>query len=696
MNSNINYDENKNLEDEDIGFDSPLYNINIYDKHYLIAIGKERKLIAKKNHYYLPVYIIHDKFVYRQIGAFEFESVEKTLENRLKTFLDKEGDVDLNRLGSIILYSFANYEFFKGTSIHLSSSEINDMETAYEMRSKKSSSYHDENSSDSDSDSDNENPLSIHSKDIKKTAEIEKSDAILKDGIFTKDPIVKPLNMLLEESKLDSKQNKKNFKDSSKTKWIEKFMKNNEYDIIETSANGDCLFDTIRLAYQQIGYKTTNEKLRAIVANESDDIIFEQYRNIYLSAVSQKDNIPRDMKMLKKTNTELKKRMENASTREEKVQIKKDAEEIARKYKELKEDIDSTDDLLEEFKFMNGVDDLEKLRSLIKTTSYWADTWAITVLERKLNFKLVVLSEQSFLQDDLNSVLQCGQENDDVNPDSETSPPFYIVTTYSGNHYRLISYKQKYILKFSELPYDIKIMVVIKCMEKNAGPYYRIREFRKFKADIGISTGSYDRSEYDNEDETNTDYDNNVVFMYYNKSSSVPKAGKGSNEILTESQKQEYNELNVKKNKDWRKMLDDYWATEFSLDGMKWKSVEHYYQAAKFKSKNRKFYELFSIDSGNEIGQDVELARVAGSSSGKKKNVVLRPSTIKIDPDFYGGRNNEEREKALYAKFSQNLDLKEVLLLTKTAKLTHFIPKEEPETDRILMKVRRSIQIEKR
>ena len=473
-------------------------------------------------------------------------------------------------------------------------------------------------------------------------------------------------------------------------------MKNNEYDIIETLDNGDCLFDTMRLAYQQIGYKTTNEKLRAIVANEADDEIFEQYRNIYLSAVSQKENIPRDMKILKKTNTELKKRMENAATREEKIQIKKDAEDIAKKYAYLKEDVDSTNELLEEFKFMNGIDDLEKLRALIKTSDYWADTWAITVLERKLNMKFIILSEQSFLQDDLNSVLKCGQENDDIDPDSETSPPFYIMSTYSGNHYKLISYKQKYIFKFSEIPYDIKIMVVIKCMEKNAGAYYRIRDFKKFKADIGISNGSSSSENDEEEDDTRGDYDGNVVFMYYNKSSSVPKAGKGSNEKLAESQNQDFNDLNLKKHKDWRKMLDDYWGTEFSLDGMKWKSVEHYYQGAKYKSKNRKFYELFSLDSGNEIGQDIELAIIAGSPSGKKKSVVLRPSTIKIDPDFYGSRNNEEREKALYAKFSQNQDLKEILLLTKNAKLTHFVPKDEPEIDHLLMKVRKTIQNEKR
>jgi predicted NAD-dependent protein-ADP-ribosyltransferase YbiA (DUF1768 family) len=65
---------------------------------------------------------------------------------------------------------------------------------------------------------------------------------------------------------------------------------------------------------------------------------------------------------------------------------------------------------------------------------------------------------------------------------------------------------------------------------------------------------------------------------------------------------------------------------------------------------------------------------------------------VKIDPDFYGGRHTEEREKAVFAKFSQNIVLKEIVLLTKDAKLMKMIPKEEPQTDYILMKVREALK----
>jgi hypothetical protein len=51
-----------------------------------------------------------------------------------------------------------------------------------------------------------------------------------------------------------------------------------------------------------------------------------------------------------------------------------------------------------------------------------------------------------------------------------------------------------------------------------------------------------------------------------------------------------------------------------------------------------------------------------------------------------------EREKALYAKFTQNLDLKNILLSTKQAKLMKYISKSPPEVDVVLMRVRNKIQ----
>ena len=55
-----------------------------------------------------------------------------------------------------------------------------------------------------------------------------------------------------------------------------------------------------------------------------------------------------------------------------------------------------------------------------------------------------------------------------------------------------------------------------------------------------------------------------------------------------------------------------------SLGGKQWKSVEHYYQANKFKNQ-------FSLDSNSELSQDAILAKAAGGKTGKAGTKVVRP-----------------------------------------------------------------------
>jgi len=685
MNRNINYDENKSLEEEDIGRNTPLYEIDLYNKNYLIALGKERTLISKKNHYYFPVYLIHNNTVEQQIGAFEYESSEKTETDRISPFLDEEGDLDINLLGDIILYNFSDYDFFKNSSLDISPIEIQQIEERYKSNKTVNKIIEIEDDEDED---DEDDILQLKPTEITKSKAIEQSEYLLKDGVFTIDRNKKRPDSLLEETKEQSQKMKKDFQESSKNKWIESFMKNNNYDIVETLSNGDCFFDGIRIAYSQIGYITTVDKLRAMVATEATDDIFQQYRNLYLGAVGNKSQIEKDMKKIEQTNRDLKKRIERVNEQSERDKMKQAAVQLTKDYSKLREEMQIADGYIKEFKFMNGVDTIEKLREVIKTSLYWADAWSIFTLEQKLNVKLIILSEESYKNNDKNSVLQCGYSNNNENTD--LSPNFYIMVSYTGNHYSLISYKSKYIFKFPEIPYDIKIIVTIKCMEKNSGIYSKIQDFRNFESKLGINPD--DGYCADDDDDSNPDYDSNIVFMYYHKSNPLPKAGKGSNEKIPNEKIIEFTDLNLKTNTDWRKKLDDYWTAPFTLNSKKWSSVEHYYQASKFRKTNPDFYNLFSLDSANsDFSKDVEIAHAAGSKTGKYKTKILRPSTVKIDPDFYGGRNQEEREQALFAKFSQNEDLKKILLSTKNAKLIKYVAKSEPEKDCLLMKVRKSI-----
>jgi predicted NAD-dependent protein-ADP-ribosyltransferase YbiA (DUF1768 family) len=698
MNRLAYYEHSTELEDEDIGRDVPIYSVDIFNQDYLITIGNERKMSSKKNTYYVPVYLMNKdtKMVEKQIGLYEFESSEKEQKNRLLPFLDKNGDINPVGLGDLLLYSHSNIDFFEASTLQITQGDIAILEDEYSSTTLNK-------------------PIDNHTveEEVDITEDIfhieipnsnSNKQSISKQNIFKMDSAIQIPATLVEETKEDAKNMKLDFKPNKQNRWIENFMKNNQYDIVETSDNGDCFFDSIRQAYLQQGLHTTIGDLRALVASEVDESIFDHYKHLFKEFDTVHSEILHETEQLRKEFNSIKRRLDAISNDPKSVSEKNTIElrirDITERNRELKEMFATNKEIYDDFAFMKRIETLDQLRDYIKTSQYWADEWSIGVIERKLGLKCIIFAEYNYKEGDLNWILQSKQPKKDNVFQCTTSevinPEYYVLLNYTSKHYEIISYKQKYMFSFSEIPYDVKIMVVIKCME---GPsvYNQIQNFRNFQSKMGITVRPLNEEEETEPADVleNVAYDPDVVLMFYNKSANTVGPGKGNGESISVEKSSLYKELGLKKWQGWRRKMDDEWPIEFTLDGHQWQTVEHYYQASKFRKMHPEFYKTFTLDKGTEeISKHVEMARIAGSKTGSKGKITLRPQNIKVDPDFYGGRNVEEREKAIYAKFTQNDELKKILLMTRNAKLLHYVPKKESELDIVLMRVRRKIREE--
>jgi predicted NAD-dependent protein-ADP-ribosyltransferase YbiA (DUF1768 family) len=681
IDSEISYPELKSVDSDDFKKEANLYQIEIDGIEVIIAVGNSKNTFESKNILFFPVYLVKHNNKVIQIGVYEIKATDYIYH------LDDSNNLDVEKLNDPLIYNFVTDSMLKK----------NRMEPEKPLRKidKEKEKEKEEDKENEEEEDENESNVEIE----EPVGEIPPERKGL--FVFTKGVPIPPL--LKEETKKKSadltlEYNGK-LKDLKKDNWIQKFMENKNYDIIDNEGSGDCLFATIRDAFSSVAQQTSVDKLRKRLSEEANEALFLNYRKYYDDAKQTIVNETNQIKQYDIEYTSIRQSFANVIDMHEKKLLANTATEIKKLHDKLVQDKKMTKKLLDEFHFMEGIDSLEKFKKKIRHCSFWAETWAISTLERVLNIKTINLSSEAYKSGDLTNVLNCGQLNDNILQNKGVfTPEFYMILDYTGYHYKLISYKRKQIFKFSEIPYAIKKMIVDKCMERNAGPFALIPDFQRFKT--GNVKPVFKEPQYEELTEAKLRglYDDEIVFHFYSKSNDKPLPGKGAGEKIPNNMVKEFSDLeNIK---EWRKKLSNFWVQKFTLDNHQWSSVEHYYQASKFKNGFHDFYLSFSLDSGTDLSKDPSMAKAAGGKTGLYNGKQLRPVEVTIDSDFFSkttNRDNKEMYAAQYAKFTQNKDLEELLLATKNAKLTHHIRGAEAIIFDNLMMIREKIrrQVEK-
>jgi predicted NAD-dependent protein-ADP-ribosyltransferase YbiA (DUF1768 family) len=670
INPLVSYPELKSVDFKDLQMEASLYQIEVDDVEIIIAVGSLKNTYEEQDVLYFPIYLVKHNNKVIQIGLYEIDA------NDYIRYLDEDNEVDIEKMNEPLIYHFVNKDLLmklrlepEKTLNRHKEKEKKEIDDEYKEEEQEEQEEQDEN---------------------KEGQEFEIPD-IRKDIFVLTQGIALPALLKEEDSKY-AKNIRESYKSDESEFWIQKFMKNNHYSITDNEGGGDCLFATIRDAFSSIGQQTSVNKIRNRLSQEATEDIFlnykEQYDMFHQGLIEETNKI----KELEIEYANLKKKFTETIHRDEQKKLSEAASKVKKEHDQLVHEKKVTANIVNEYKFMKGIDTLEKFQKKIRSCEFWAETWAISTLERIFNVKLVIFSHEAYKNDDLSNVLQCGQLNDSILENKGVfNPEFYIIVDYTGSHYKLVGYKRKNIFKFKELPFDVKRMITDKCLEKNAGPFALIPDFQKFKSKFQ-STQDLDLVSYEdlNEAKLRNLYDDLVTFVFYNKSNDKPLPGKGSGETIPNERLKEFTGLAAIPS--WRKKLDTDWNQPFTLDNHQWSTVEHYYQASKFKKNHPEFYLSFSLDSGTDLSKDPALAKAAGSKTGKLKGELLRPIEVQIDPDFYSKSSKQEMYRANYAKFTQHEDLKKLLLNTQNAKLLRFQKGKTPEIMEDLMLIRDKIK----
>ncbi len=648
INQSVEYNETTDIEPDDLKYESFPYSIVFDDidpvNPIQVVFGQLKTTYENYGVSYFPMYYLNNQNIASQIGVLEIEKLKK-----LEIFEGGDGGEIVPDIKRIVLYKFVSKDYLKSLDGTISESE-SDTET------------------DILEDESDDGIFSVRTINT----------PVERKSIFSVDIHKKQVVTLPEESKEDARLIRKAYNLAPSDDWIVKFMQNRNYKILDTN---DCLFSTVFNAFNEIGENITVDKLRGLLADEITDEDYQTKKKAYLEYENLLDENNKIITSNKGSLALLKKRIKlsDISTDERR--------RIIEEAKKLKENITNITDknrvyenftkhhMHPTFLAMRNINSLEHFRDFIRSSTHVAELLDITKIEHILNIKFIILSEGSHKEGSIDSVLECG-----VDSDARFSPNFYIIVSRSGHKYNLVSYKDKKLLTFREIPYDIKMLILNKCMEQNAGNYNYIQDFRNLKSRMGIPVDDIVQ-EYDY---AGLEHDPNIIFMIHENSPENITPGYGCGERIPIEKTLQY--VQLAKIPKWRQKLDDSWTeAPFTLGRHRWASAENHYQASKYINSYPDFAAMFSADSNSQFSKDPALARLVG---GKGKHPLKPPHVKHVDKDFYGERSLKEKYDGIVAKFEQNLDLAETLLATRPAILMQYNRGKNPDIRYDLMRVR--------
>jgi len=608
LNNLLNYPENILVDENDIDYESYIYKGNIYGKPILFIFGKgelvSNNLVLNQDVdiMYINVYLVKNNDIVRKIGIFEI------LNSEYLNYLDDEGNINLSsELGN---------QMFKTNSIMFSGSKdfikkIYNLDEIKETIDSESSDDEDEDDLDEDLDEDEDldkedDDLDEEDHDLKEELQPPSKKSPIQKTLATKEDYIKEVE---EYKKIGKKLG---------DKWINEYLESKKYDIKDVPGDGNCFFTCFVEAYNShysikddlTGKKLSTQKVRNYLASIADEDLFNFYKGMLTSFRESSQEAGASIAKKRKIHESLKIQIGGTSSLQDKQGLVSRARKNIEAIGGAKSILEASNEIKKEFDYMAKIKDLNEFKEYIKTSDYYADSWAIPKLEAHYNVKFIIFSQTNYEKEDYTNIILCNETEESIEKKGYFDPLMYINVIYSSNiHYDLITHDKNYYkssFDFIELPYIIKLKIAETCMTKGVGIYNLIKDFNDFALEEGTIIGkqlsskeefvksvqelkSSEKSESGDKSLCNQD-----ILIVISSRAAHLEFGRGNHETISTSLKLAQSSKNpakipekhrmlqasgeLIKIKDWRKKLDNSWSQDLKLniDGKDYASVNEY------------------------------------------------------------------------------------------------------------------------
>jgi len=291
--------------------------------------------------------------------------------------------------------------------------------------------------------------------------------------------------------------------DGEAMQWTRSFFMNKYFKIKEKGGEGDCLFYSLASAIND--YSKTNRgngvpvfshqsvtSLRERIADSLEESDYENYLAIYKQLKQNIKTTTIEIKRLLQEHSQIAELFKSTTLKEDRLRMVEENSEIKRNIILLENQLVSSNELIKEFRHMKSITSLRDFKAFVMTDRYWGDEMALGILQKYFNFKAIVLSQEQFVREventslplnetkikNMKNIIQCGSSS----LGGIETPYFYIILNFTGNHYQLITYRNRESFVFEELPLGVKIAIVRGCMRQDlSAGYGAIKSFVDFR-----------------------------------------------------------------------------------------------------------------------------------------------------------------------------------------------------------------------